>query len=308
MRVNADSGSPWLPVHRISCSFGGSSSRSCGRHVHVAEVARDVRVLAHRAPHDANLAPEADRDVDRLLHAVHVRGERRDEDAPLPQREDLPERLADDPFGRREPGALRVRGVAEQQVDPPVAEVGEPADVRLQPVDGRVVELVVACMDDAPGGRLQHDRGRVGNRVGHAHELDPERPQLARRIVGVHLAELGCAQQAVLVQLGLDQPERQACRPDLGDAHLSHQIGQRPDVVLMAVREDDGADRAGAVTEVGEVGQDEIDAEVLVPRERQAGVHDDDVAAALVDRHVLADLAEAPERDDLAGFSHHGPV
>jgi hypothetical protein len=89
---------------------------------------------------------------------------------------------------------------------------------------------------------------------------------------------------------------------------LPHQVRQRADVVLVAVRQDDGADRAGAVTEVGEVGQDEIDAEVLVPRERQAGVDDDDVPPALVDGHVLADLAEAPERDDPAGFSHHGPV
>jgi len=31
MRVIADIGSPWLPVHMISCSCGGSSDSSCGR-------------------------------------------------------------------------------------------------------------------------------------------------------------------------------------------------------------------------------------------------------------------------------------
>ncbi len=39
---------------------------------------------------------------------------------------------------------------------------------------------------------------------------------------------------------------------------------------------------------------------MLVAREREAGVDDDDRAVRLVDGHVLADLAEAAERDDPA--------
>src|SRR5207253_3242548 len=66
------------------------------RNLHIAEVARDVGVLPHRAPHDANLSSELDGDVDGLLHAMHVRRERRDEDPSLPQRKDLSERLTDD--------------------------------------------------------------------------------------------------------------------------------------------------------------------------------------------------------------------
>ena len=54
-------------------------------------------------------------------------------------------------------------------------------------------------------------------------------------------------------------------------------------------------------------GQDEVDAEVLVAREREPGVDDDDLAAVLVDGHVLADLAEAAERDD-AQCSRAGSV
>jgi hypothetical protein len=37
---------------------------------------------------------------------------------------------------------------------------------------------------------------------------------------------------------------------------------------------------------------------VLVAREGQAGVHDDDVLPQLEDGHVLADLAEPAEGDD----------
>ena len=75
-------------------------------------------------------------------------------------------------------------------------------------------------------------------------------------------------------------------------------------MVLVGVREQDGVQLARMVLEVGEVRQDEVDAEVLVARERQAGVHDDDLALALVDGHVLADLAEPAEGHDPAGCVH----
>ena len=66
-------------------------------------------------------------------------------------------------------------------------------------------------------------------------------------------------------------------------------------MVLVRVREHDGADLA--VAQVAEVRQDQVDAEVLVAREREAGVDDDQLVADLEDGHVLPDLAEAAERD-----------
>ncbi len=67
-------------------------------------------------------------------------------------------------------------------------------------------------------------------------------------------------------------------------------------MVLVPVREDDRADVDAP--EIVEVGQHEVDAEVLVAREREPRVDDDGLTAVLVDGHVLADLAEAAERDD----------
>ena len=57
----------------------------------------------------------------------------------------------------------------------------------------------------------------------------------------VDLAQLGRAQEAVLVELRLDEPERQPRRPDLADAHLAQQVRQPADVVLVRVREHDRA-------------------------------------------------------------------
>ena len=71
-----------LLVWRQVLELGRAYERSL-RHVHVPEVARDVRVLAHGPSDDADLAAESDSDVDRLLHTVDVRRERRHEDAPF---------------------------------------------------------------------------------------------------------------------------------------------------------------------------------------------------------------------------------
>ena len=52
-----------------------------------------------------------------------------------------------------------------------------------------------------------------------------------------------------------------------------------------------------AALQVAEVGEDQVDAEVLVAREREPRVDHDRLPAELEDGHVLADLAEAAERD-----------
>ena len=114
---------------------------------------------------------------------------------PVRLREDLAERLADDALRLRDARALGVRRVAEQQVDAVAADLREPADVGALAVDRRVVELVVAGVDAAPARRLEHDRGRVGDRVRHAHELDAERAELLRLVARHELAQLGGAQR-----------------------------------------------------------------------------------------------------------------
>ena len=155
-------------------------------------------------------------------------------------------------------------------------------------------------MDAAAARRLEHDRGRVGDRVRHADELEPEGTELDGIVAGHQLPQLGGAEEPVLVELRLDEREREARREHERDAHLAHEVRQRADVILVPVREHDRAHHLLPLAEVREVGQDEVDAEMLVAREREPGVDDDDRAVGLVDGHVLADLAEAAERNDPA--------
>ena len=99
-------GSPWLPVHRTSTRSGGSCEASSGLTIassgndDVAEISRDVEVLAHRAADDDDLAAALHPDVGGLLHAVDVRGEGRDEDLSVAQWED---RRNASPTSRSEP-------------------------------------------------------------------------------------------------------------------------------------------------------------------------------------------------------------
>ena len=79
---------------------------------------------------------------------------------------------------------------------------------------------------------------------------------------------------------------------------LAQDPRQRADVVLVRVGDDDRLDVVGALAQVREVRQDEVDAGHLGGREPQAAVDDDDRAVVLDDGHVLADLAQPAERQD----------
>ena len=102
----------------------------------------------------------------------------------------------------------------------------------------------------------------------------------------------------MLVELRADELDCQWPAVDGRDAHsreLAEDVRERPDVVLVAVREDDRVDVVGALAQVREVREHEVDPELLRRREHQPGVDHHDPAGGLEDRHVLPDLAEAAQ-------------
>ena len=89
-----------------------------------------------------------------------------------------------------------------------------------------MIEFPVARVEDDAGARRDRDTDGVGDRVRHADELELERPELDRTALGICFAQLGRAQQPVLVELRLDEAEREARAPDLVHLHLAHQVRQ----------------------------------------------------------------------------------
>ena len=113
--------------------------------------------------------------------------------------------------------------------------------------------------------------------------------------------------QPVLVELGAPHGDRQLAAVDHGHRRLP-QVPQHPrqraDVVLVPVGDDDRLDVLDVLAQVREVRQHEVDAHHLGGREAQPAVDHDDLAVVLDDGHVLADLADAPQREDAQSAAH----
>ena len=131
-----------------------------------------------------------------------------------------------------------------------------------------------------PSG-LEHDRHRVGDRVRHADELRPERPDLDGAVLGLRLSQLGRLRAARARRASTGAAQRQPRGPDLAApapraaGTAARRRGPR------AMGQHDGSHPAGPLPQVREVGQDQVDAEMLVARECEPGVDDDEVAVGL---------------------------
>ena len=160
-------------------------------------------------------------------------------------------------------------------------------------VDRGLVDLEVAGVDEHAERRVDGEPDAVRHAVRDAQELDLEgadlddvlRPDGPEGVVG----------EIVFVQLGADERQRQRRAVDR-TIDVRQQVGDGPDVVFVPVREHERGD--AALLQVGEVGNDEVDAEELDVGERHPGV-DDETRVPVRDRHeVHAELAEAAQRDD----------
>ena len=203
-----------------------------------------------------------------------------------------------------EPGSLGVGRVAEQREDALLAEPGEGVHVGDAAVDRRVVEAVVAGEHDRAEVGAEHDRERVGDAVAGRDEGEVERADLQARLVA-DLDELDALEQAVLLELGLDEREREAAAVD-GPVEPPQHERQRALMILVTVRDHEGEHVLLALHEPADVGENEVDAEHVLAGELDAAVEHHDLAAVLDRGHVLADLAEPPEGDDPYGVFTHG--
>ena len=192
-------------------------------------------------------------------------------------------------------GNLRVGGVHAEQIHALVPEAGEGAQVGDAPVDGQGVDLEVAGDQDIAGIGANHGRHGVGNGVVDGNEFEAEGP-VGYLLMLTHLTQQGV--DAVLAQLGLDEGQSQFAA-DQGDVLAqAQQVGDAADVVLVAVGQDQGDDVVEAVLDVAEVGQDQVDAGLILLGEQNAAVDDEQLSVDLEDGHVAADLAQAPQGHD----------
>ena len=167
-------------------------------------------------------------------------------------------------------------------------------EVELLAVDRRLIDLEVAGVQDDADRRVNRQRDAVGHAVRDANELDAK-PADLHDIARPHRVQTILDVQTMLVELGPHERERQRGAVDR-TIDVRQQIGHGPDVVLVPMREHER--RHALLLQLGQVGNDEIDAEDLAFRERHAGIDDETRVAAHEGHEVHAELSEAPERDD----------
>ena len=206
IRRSAEPGSPCDPVDMITSFSSGKSSISRGAIMIPSGMSASPSERAMfwyffiERPTSATLRPSCGGRVDDLLHAVHVRRERRDDHAPGRALDDLGQ-------VRPDAGLATATSPARSAFVESPHSSSSPSCAELAPgarspgrsdADRRLVELVVA--GDEHGAELarQRDARGVRDRVRHVDELDRERPgvdQLAR----LDVDEVDVA-QLVLVQ------------------------------------------------------------------------------------------------------------
>ena len=104
--------------------------------------------------------------------------------------------------------------------------------------------------------------------------------------------------EAVLAELGVEQREGQLRADERDVPALAEEVRRGADVVLVTVGQHETLDGVEAVPDGVEVGEDQVDPGVVVLREQDATVDDEQAVGVLEDGHVAADLAEAAEGDD----------
>ena len=270
---------------------------------HIAQIGGDLHNILHAAPRHRDLASARGGCVNDLLNAVDIGGKGGDDDALLAAGEQPLEGLAHNGFAHRIARTLHIGGVGQQRQHALLAQFAEAAQIDHLAVDGRGVDLEVAGVDNDAHAGVDRKGYGVGDGVVDMDKFHIEftgADHLAR-LNGDELDGLG---KAVLLQLELDQPRGQACAVD-GHIHLLEDIGDRADVVLVSVGDEETADTVCVLDKIGHIGYEQVNAVHTVVREAHAAVDNDQLAAVLINGHILADLIETAKRDNFHFFSQN---
>ena len=318
MRASAARGSPWLPVasartllrgRRSNASMprNGGTPSSMPNSRATATTRSIARPRMQTCRPAANPASAAERRRATLEAKVVT--------TTLPFA--LADQIARASRRRRARTGFRPRAARWSKSQTSASTPSSPSAVRRassvgRPRTGVGVDLPVAGMDDEAGRRADRERRALRDRMGDGNEFDVERADLEPR------ARLDDPDRN-LRRARLAEPARfgeaggEGRRIDL-DAEARPQLGQRADMVLVRMGDDDADEILLHLLDEADVGHDEIDARQVVAGEGDAEVDHQPLArlrrAIAVERAIHSDFAQAPERreHELAVVCHSVPA
>ena len=198
-------------------------------------------------------------------------------------------------FGRCEAGALRVRGIAHQCKDSLSAKLRKPLQVNGITEYRCVIYLKVSCVDNNTRRGINRQGGGIHDTVIRPDKFHTQLSQIDGLPELYHLA-LCAFNQIMFLQLILDNSHGQPCRIDR-HIDLAEHIGKRTDMILMSVRNDECLDPVDVILQVGHIGNDEINSQHVVRRERQTTIHHNNTVFVFKGSNVHANLFQPAQRD-----------
>ena len=260
-----------------------------------AERVRNFDVVNHVASDKGHLAVDANGNVKHLLNAVNRRRKTRQNHAARRRTGQFFDARHHRAFRRREARTLHVGGIAEEREHAFAAVFGESVQIKGRAVDRSLIDFEIPSVDDHAKRRADGQRHAIQRAVGYGNEFDFEWADFDRA-AGQDFAQRGGIEQARFFHALFHERQREA-RSVQRNIQIAKNVRQRADVIFMAVRQHNRANLRPVLLEVGNVRNDQVDAQKLGLREHHARVDDDDVVAEPQHHHVHAEFTEPPERN-----------
>lgn len=210
----------------------------------------------------------------------------------------MPSRVSPTLFSDGVKPAAHVGAVRQHDVYAASAHLREFAQVDGLSVDGRVVDLEVAGVEQCGRRRLDIQADGVRDRMGGADGLHLKFSHL-ELLARFDRMEIGA--KAVFLQLVLDKAQGQPGAVDWY-VDLLQQIRHAADMVLMAVGDDHADDLGGILDQIAEVRNDHVDAVHFLLGKGHTAVDHQNLILVFQNGQILADFIEATDGNDLQVF------
>ena len=165
-------------------------------------------------------------------------------------------------------------------------------------VERQLIELNIAGIDEASGRSLHEHSQSVRNGMRDVHKLKIERTDL-QLVASLDLNQSRI--DAMLLALGFDESQRELGTDQRNIRAKLQQIRHATDMILVAMGEHQSLDLVETILDVMEVRQDQINARLLLFREKHTAVDEQQMAVVFDHVHVAADLTKTAKRHDAHG-------
>ena len=162
--------------------------------------------------------------------------------------------------------------------------------------DGSLIDLEIAGVNDDAKRCANGEGYAIDGAVSDGNEFDFVLAEFDAT-AGNGFEKFGGIEKSGFFETLFDQGESEAGSV-YRDVEIAEDVGKRADVIFVAVRENNAADMLAILFEVGDVGDDEVDAKEFGVGKHHAGVDDEDIVAKTQDQHVHTKFAETTERNN----------